>query len=189
MTDHFTASLGFVLRHECAYAEGHDGDLAFVVTEDVPGDSGGLTKWGIDAADHPGVDIAGLTLDQASEIYRAGEWTECKCDLLPAGVDTAIFDAAVNQGVKRSVKMLQQALFQRGLPIATDGELGPITLALALKEASIDRRGLLTEMLAQRRQWYGRIVSGNPPDAKFLNGWLNRVNDLQAFLQQGGMLA
>jgi len=98
MKENFAPSLEFVLRHECVYEAGHDNDLNFVVCENVPGDSGGLTKYGIDAANHPGVDIRNLTLEGATDIYQCGEWTECHCDELPKGIDTATFDCAVNNG-------------------------------------------------------------------------------------------
>jgi lysozyme family protein len=183
MTDNFPASLAFVLRHECAYVPGHDGDLAFVVSENVPGDTGGCTKFGIDAADHPGLDIPNLTLDEAAAIYRDGEWTQCLCDDLPLGSDTAVFDCAVNNGVYISGLLLQRAIGACGYSITVDGQIGPVTLGLASTASQAAKWGLIDHMLELRRQHYADIVLLHPCDAQFLHGWLNRVNDLEQFLE------
>ena len=179
MIDRFPPSLAFVLRHECVYAPGHDNDLAFVIPEYVPGDTGGCTKFGIDAASHPGVDIPNLTLVQATAIYRDCEWAHCRCDALPAHLDTAIFDCAVNNGEAVAAILLQRAIIDCGTEIAADGEIGPQTLHLA---SLANGPALLRRHLQLRRQRYADIVLHNPRDAKFLKGWLNRVNDLETFL-------
>src|ERR1700686_3721443 len=101
MKENFQRGLKFVLNHECVFAKGHDGDFNFVVVEDVPGDSGGLTKFGIDQASNPDVNIRALDYDGAARIYQVGEWTKCQCDELPDGYDIAVFDIAVNNGMKR----------------------------------------------------------------------------------------
>ncbi len=182
MTGSFPAALGFVLRHECVYAPGHDDDLAFVVCEDVPGDSGGLTKYGIDAADHPGLDIRNLTLGQATAIYRDGEWTRCQCDDLPNGIDTAVFDCAVNNGIAVAGILLQRLLARNGFLIRIDGEIGRQTVTAARSEANLHAPDFLKLYLDLRRERYADIVLHHPADAKFLRGWLNRVNDLETFL-------
>jgi len=188
MKNNFPPSLAFVLRHECVYAHGHEDDLAFVVPEDVPGDTGGCTKFGIDAADHPGVDIAGLTLDQATAIYRDGEWTACRCDDLPEGVDTAVFDCAVNNGVHVAGILLQRAICACGAAVGIDGEIGPRTIGVltavcdADGSAAVSKWGLINHLLELRRQHYADIVLLHPCEGKFLHGWLNRVNDLEQFL-------
>jgi lysozyme family protein len=181
MKGNFTRSLDFVLRHECVYAPGHDNDFNFVVCEDVPGDTGGLTKFGIDEASHPGIDIRDLTLDRATGIYRNGEWVDCRCDELPAGIDTATFDCAVNNGVAVSGILLQRAINGCGRRVAVDGEIGPETIQAA---AAARRSDLQSRMLELRRERYADIILHNPGDAKFLKGWLNRVDDLEAFLNR-----
>jgi len=189
MTDNFPASLAFVLRHECVYAPGHDGDLAFVVCENVPGDAGGCTKYGIDAADHPGIQIPALTLDEATAIYRDGEWTQSRCDELPAGIDTAVFDCAVNNGVYISGVLLQRGIGACGYSITVDGQIGPVTLGLAAAACEAAKWGLIDHMLELRRQHYADIVLLHPCDAQFLHGWLNRVNDLEDYLGGGENMA
>jgi len=65
----------------------------------IVADSGGVTRWGISARAHPGVDIINLTRDEAVALYRDEYWDECLCDGLPWPMDLVVFDAAVNQGV------------------------------------------------------------------------------------------
>jgi lysozyme family protein len=179
MRDNFTSSLGFVLRHECVYAPGHDNDLNYVVCEDVPGDAGGCTKYGIDAASHPGVDIRGLTLEQATALYHDGEWTHCRCDDLAKGLDTVIFDCAVNNGVIVAGILLQRAIAACGYGVVIDGQIGAQTLRAAALGNGAD---LIARLLQLRRQCYTDIVLHHPADAKFLKGWLARVDDLEQFL-------
>lgn len=182
MNDNFIPSLEFVLRHECAYAPGHNGDLDFVACEDVPGDAGGCTKFGIDAASHPGVDIPGLTLGEATALYRDGEWTGCRCDQLPAGIDTAVFDCAVNNGVAVSGILLQRAVLACGFGVLVDGEIGALTVRAATACCAQRRQDLTGQLLQLRRNRYADIVLHHPGEAKFLKGWLNRVDDLERFL-------
>lgn len=180
MQDRFLLSMHFVLLHECVFAPGHDGDLAYVVTEHVSGDEGGLTKYGIDQADHPHVDIAALTLHEAFGIYHDEEWTKCRCDDLPAGIDTAVFDCAVNNGMGQSIKLLQRALnaaVDAGLTV--DGGIGSMTMG-AVEAAPA--QSVLYHFLIERQKLYYTIVDNHPSDAEFLNGWLSRNNDLAALL-------
>jgi lysozyme family protein len=180
MTSNFQRALDFVLQHECKFAAGHDGDLAYVVTENVPGDDGGLTKFGIDQADHPGTDIANLTLDQASAIYRMNEWSECACDQLADGFDIAIFDIAANMGCGTAAKLLQQACNETGdFNLMVDGFVGPRTIATA---AAVGVSGLRRLLLDRLTRYYD-IVTANPTQAKFIGGWQQRVRDLAALLQ------
>lgn len=182
MKDNFPPSLAFVLRHECVYERGHEDDLAFVVCEDVPGDAGGCTKFGIDAADHPHLNIRDLTLEQATAIYRDGEWTQCRCDDLPQGIDTAVFDCAVNNGVHVAGVILQRAAQACGHPVAVDGEVGPRTIDAVTAACQASKHSLINHLLDLRRQHYADIVLLHPGDGEFLHGWLNRVNDLESFL-------
>ena len=92
-----------------------DDAVAFVLERegglsDLIGDSGGLTKFGISKNNHPKIDIANLTKEQAIEIYRTDYWQKLHCDELPSGLDLLVFDAAVNEGSVRAAQMLQAVL-------------------------------------------------------------------------------
>jgi lysozyme family protein len=57
-------------------------------------------------------------------MYKAKYWDKIKGDELPAGVDYAVFDAAVNSGPGRAAKWLQACV-----GVEPDGGIGPKTLA------------------------------------------------------------
>lgn len=118
MKENFDSALEHVLVHEGGWAN-------------HPKDPGGATMKGVTLATfrrHYGQnmtknDLKNITDAQLKKIYRAGYWSKCKCDQLPAGVDYAVFDAAVNSGPGRSAKWLQAAVGAQ-----QDGGIGPKTL-------------------------------------------------------------
>jgi lysozyme family protein len=139
-----------------------DGALAHVLQfeggySDHPSDPGGATNRGITKAvletfrGRPVTkeEVRALTRDEAAEIYRRYYWMAAACDQLPEGVDLAVFDCAVNQGVGRAARYLQQAAH-----VAADGDIGPKTLAAV---AATKRGELLTEFMALRMQGYGLL--------------------------------
>ena len=100
---------------------GHEGGYV-----NDPRDPGGETKYGVSKRDHPGEDIAGLTLERAKEIYLRDYWGPAGCDAVPAAIKFDLFDMAVNSGVKPAVRTLQRAAGLKDQ--AVDGVLGPRTL-------------------------------------------------------------
>lgn len=97
---------------------GHEGGYVF-----HQADPGGETKFGISKRSYPGEDIRGMTLERAHEIYLRDYWGPAGCDGVPDGVRFDLFDMAVNSGVSRAVRTLQQAV-----GAVPDGVLGPRTL-------------------------------------------------------------
>lgn len=162
MSDRFDSCLRFVLEHETEYR--HDGTVR---VEHDPNDPGGTTKYGIDQRSHPHVDVENLTLEQAKEIYRAGEWTACRCENVKPGFDLALFDTAVNIGVGKAVRLLQQAVLAK-----VDGFIGPQTIA-AVNAASVDK---LIDYIALRERYYRSLPI--KLRERYLNGWLSRLADL-----------
>jgi lysozyme family protein len=174
MTD-FEKALKFVLEHETEFAKGHHGDMKFAVSENVSGDSGGLTKFGIDQRSHPYLDIENLTLEHASEIYRKEYWDKHKCGELPWPVNAVHFDNCVNMGPGQAVKLLQ-----RTVGTHDDGIMGPhtkVALMAACKVRSADVVAL--QICSQKEDFYVRLVEQKPALGKFKQGWLNRTNDLK----------
>ena len=104
---------------------GHEGELI-----DDPNDPGGLTKYGISQRSYPYVDITGLTLDEAKQIYKRDYWNAVQMEHLPEGIRFDLFDMAVNSGVSQAVKTLQ-----RSVGASEDGKLGPVTIA-AIRDLS-----------------------------------------------------
>jgi len=101
MTERFKAFMPFILKWECDYPEDKTGQLS-----NDPDDPGGATKWGIDKASHPLVDIPSLTLEGAMDIYSL-EWEADKAEDLIPKLGEAYFNACVNCGVSRASTMLK----------------------------------------------------------------------------------
>lgn len=144
MDETFNAALRHVLHFEGGYS-------------DHPHDPGGATNLGITLRvleAHRGrsvskADVRALSRAEATQIYRQRYWIAASCPALPSGLDLAVFDCAVNQGVARATRLLQQAA-----KVKADGVIGPITLA-AIRSAPI--RDVLNEFMARRMNAYGRL--------------------------------
>jgi lysozyme family protein len=91
-----------------------------------PNDPGGETNLGICKRAYPNVNIKNLTETEAVTIYRQDYWDKCRCDDLPECIQALVFDAAVNQGTRTAIVLLQRAL-----KVKDDGVLGPITIGKA----------------------------------------------------------
>lgn len=163
----FIHALVFVLAHELVFDKQGE-----VRSEQVSGDAGGLTKYGIDQRSHPDVDIEHLTLAQAAQIYSDEYWIKGQCHELPAVVALFHFDTCVNMGIHAAAKILQL-----GLGIEADGIIGPQTRQAA-KYTDLQA---LTRMMGHRKERYIHLA-GNPQQSKFLRGWLNRMIDLSQYL-------
>lgn len=158
MTDAFATALAHVLAHEGGYV-------------DHPDDPGGATNFGITLATLQSwrgrsvtrADVRALTKAEAGDIYRARYWDVCRCDELPEPVAFIVFDAAVNHGVSRAVRLLQEAL-----GVTADGRIGPATLGAA---RAADTKSLVTEIAARRMVLYGNLAHFRT----FGLGWSRRL--------------
>lgn len=149
---------------------GFEGGLS--LDEDDPGNwTGGEkgkgelvgTKYGISAAAHPTVDIQGLRVTDAQEIYWRDYWKPNGCEEMPLKVAVAYFDSLVNQGQK-----LATIALQRALNVKADGILGPITMAAA---RGADQHEIAWQILSERAYQY----SGTKNFKKYGRGWFNRL--------------
>lgn len=140
--------------------------------ENVPGDRGGPTKFGIDQRSHPAVNIRGLTRDQAKGIYREDYWAPIRGPELPWPLDVVMMDIAVNNGRTRAVQWLQQQV-----GTVCDGVFGPRTMAALRKERAT---AIAKRLLDRRERFYNDIAVGT--QRKFLKGWLNRNDSLRAYI-------
>ena len=165
--ERFERCLTEVLRHEGGYV-------------DHPSDPGGATNMGITRktlarwrkvspwTDLPKAEVVGLKRDEVALIYRASYWNACKAGDMPAGVDLALFDFAVNSGPDRAVRVLQAAL-----GVAADGAVGPVTLG-AVNAANPPK--LINAICDRRLGFLGRLSSF----ATFGRGWTRRVAEIRA---------
>lgn len=141
-----------------------------------PADPGGATMCGItqrvydedrDARRLPRQGVRLSTAAERAAIYRARYWAMPRCDELPAGVDYAVFDFAVNSGVGRAVKTLQTIV-----GADADGTAGPRTLAAAQRYCAQHGATALTDALCVARDnWLHTL----PTYATFGRGWTRRV--------------
>ncbi|HPC92900.1 MAG TPA: glycosyl hydrolase 108 family protein [Myxococcota bacterium] len=94
--------------------EDFDRAIHFVLAQeggfvDDPRDPGGRTNFGISQRAYPDLDIASLTKQQATEIYREDYWKRAGCAELPWPVNLAHFDFAVNAGIGAASKLLGES--------------------------------------------------------------------------------
>lgn len=186
-SDKFKAAAAFTLMHECEFEPGHYGDMNFVISEHDANDPGGTTKFGIDARDHPGIDIESLDLadalriyhdgltDSRGRIYAGGEWTECFCELMPDRWAMAVFDVAVNPG------LVARKWLQETVGATPDGIIGPKTIVVIKSAGDADLRAFLD----RRDAYYRSLAAAKPSYLEDLSGWLNRNNDLRRALNLG----
>jgi lysozyme family protein len=156
MADPFETAVEFVLAAE--------GGLV-----DDASDPGGLTKFGISQRAYPNLNIRDLTIDEAKALYRNDYWSRCSCDRLPAGIALILFDAAVNQGVSASIRMLQ-----RSLNVPEDGVIGRVTLSAV---AARTPAGIIAEMIAMRSVAY----AVSPLAGRDGLGWFRRLAKAHQF--------
>jgi len=175
----FAECLKVVLAHEGGYV-------------DHPADPGGATNMGITHKtlarwrqvspwwQLPKSAVQGLKIDEAANIYRASYWDRSKAGALPAGLDLALFDYAVNSGPDRAIKSLQKLV-----NVVPDGQVGPLTLA-AIRDrvAATGIAGLIDALCNQRLSFLTQLATF----AVFGRGWRKRVEDIRAaaFALAGG---
>lgn len=140
---------------------------------DDPDDAGGETKFGVAKNANPDLDIQNLTWSQAKDVYYNRYWLDGHCDELPPRVAVLHFDCCINHGIKRAVRLLQQAV-----GVDDDGVMGPKTLDAVDAMDPID---VCSAMSDARVKFYKEIVANKPTQSKFLAGWLSRASDLRIF--------
>ncbi|WP_068082439.1 glycoside hydrolase family 108 protein [Polycladidibacter stylochi] len=138
-------------------------------------DPGGATKYGITRATLSGwlgrrasvEDVQRLKQETAIAIYKAQYWQAVRADQLPAGLEYAVFDFAVNSGPARAAKELQKLL-----GVAVDGVIGVQTLAAAKGRAL---EPLISAYCAARLTFMRGLK--NWQANKY--GWRNRVGEVE----------
>ena len=179
----FLAFMAFVLPAECEFEPGHADDYDHVRMENVPGDTGGRTKDGIDQASHPDLDIAALTLDQAVFYYFQYDWIAGACASFPLGYGEFLCDVRINGG--HGPQMVQQALNTLGANLVVDGWLGDHSKAAMRQYGDAG----IKACLAQRDAYYEYLAEHHPNDRQFLDGWENRDQALASWIARNEALA
>ena len=149
-----------VLKHEGGY-----------VNDSI--DPGGETNFGISKRSYPTIDIKNLTLDNAKHIYYTDYWLQGGYNRIDAKLLACkVFDAAVNMGIHRANKLLQQACNNLNEGLIVDGIIGKNTINVVNK---IDPCELLEEYRNEMYSFYTRLISRKPKLAKYKNGWKKRA--------------
>jgi lysozyme family protein len=146
MQANYELALAHVLQYEGGYTN-------------HPADPGGPTNFGITLANLSewrkthctASDVECMAKEEAEAIYKAMYWDKVYGDILPHGLDIAVFDCAVNQGVGRAIKLLQRAV-----KVQEDGVLGKLTLKAVNGLPASD---MLHEFMALRMQAYGSLTT------------------------------
>ena len=163
MIENYAKSLAQVLLSEGGY-------------NDDPQDPGGATNFGVTqvvyddyrvAQGLPTQSVRSISQSEVSDVYRNQYWNRIDGDALPAGVDYATFDFAVNSGVSRASRFLQAAV-----GAAPDGVIGPVTVG------KVGDPKLCIDKLCDKRQAF---LESLPTFNHFGKGWTARVSDVRAF--------
>lgn len=166
-TQRFENSLPFILRWEGGYVNHRN-------------DPGGPTNRGITQVVYDtwrlrqGMSKRDVQLLEEAEmraIYEAGYWMPPRCDLLKSQLDLVQFDTAVNMGVGRAVRFLQNVA-----GCEADGDFGPGTERAV---AACDQGSAMAAYCDAREQFYRRLVEKDAKFEVFLKGWLNRLHALR----------
>jgi lysozyme family protein len=132
---------------------------------DDPADPGGHTKFGISKRAFPGEDIAALTKERATELYRVHYWDAARCEELPWPVALGVFDMAVNAGVRMAIRCLQRAV-----GATDDGSFGPATQKAVLGR---DPVRVARDLAVERIRHYSRLEGW----ARYDIAWTKRTVD------------
>jgi lysozyme family protein len=168
--ERFARCLTLVLKQEGGYA-------------DNPKDPGGTTNLGITRKtlarwrnvspwwDLPKAEVKALAVPEASRIYASSYWRRVAGEALPAGIDLALFDYAVNSGPERAIKALQASL-----KVKADGDIGPLTLeALKARIAAAGAASVIAALCDGRLSFLQRLATF----AVFGRGWSRRVAEIR----------
>lgn len=161
----FERCLAVVLKHEGGFS-------------DHPKDPGGPTNYGITRktlASWRGVgedDVSAdavkhLAMDEVRLIYLARYWTPIRGDELPPGVDLAVFDYAVNSGVRQASRALQKVV-----GATVDGVIGRQTLAAVRRRQAED---VIREVCDSRVAFLRGLQGWDT----FGRGWKRRVEEVE----------
>jgi lysozyme family protein len=162
MNSNFEAALAHVLKSEGGYVND-------------PRDPGGRTNLGCTQATweefvgHPvsETDMRNLTPKDVAPLYKRKFWDKVAGDDLPAGLDYAVFDAAINSGPGRAAKWLQEVV-----GVTADGAIGKGTLAAV---ATFKTQDLIKAYNDKRL----KFLQSLPTFGAFGKGWSTRVASVQ----------
>ena len=147
-----------------------------------PADKGGATMCGVTIATYRSWrrargyssttvdDLKAITVAEWREIFKGQYWNRWKGDSIECQALANLLVDFVWASGANGIRVPQ-----RVLGVTVDGVVGLKTLA-ALNSA--DPRELFERLKSERIRFVEGIVKRNPTQAKFLNGWKRRINDI-----------
>lgn len=145
---------------------------------DIPGDRGGATNMGVTIATFRSVYGKSMTVSQLrwmtdaqwSYIFRKLFWSRWRADQIESQpIANLLADWLWTSGIY-AIKLPQKVL-----GVTIDGIVGPKTIAAV--NSYTDQQLLFSMLWNEREAFFRRIGKGT--QAKFLKGWLNRLNGIQ----------
>lgn len=160
MKENYAQALKQVLKYEGGYV-------------DHPKDPGGPTNKGVTQAVYdewqksqnlPTQSVRNINDATVAAIYKQQYWDRIRGDDLPAGVDFAVFDYAVNSGVSRAAKTLQGVV-----GVTQDGVVGPATIEATKTYVAMAVTNKRLAFMQSLSIW-----------STFGKGWTARIADVKA---------
>jgi lysozyme family protein len=171
--DYFASWISFQCKWEAVMNK--DGEI---ITENVPGDSGGLTFCGVDKANHPYFPFRSPTPSDVVSSYEL-DWNAIHGDHLPSPVGFVVANYSVNTGPNRAGKLLQLSslAIPNQDPLVIDGWIGPKTMESVTAQNPVM---LAHRVIIAADGFYRALAEHHQGLRKFLSGWLNRNRALDA---------
>ena len=166
MKHNWDEALRHILKYEGGYVNHKD-------------DPGGMTNLGVtkrvweEWTGKPAAeaDMRALTPEMVGPLYKTRYWDAVRGDDLPSGIDLCVFDAAVNAGVGRASKFLQQAV-----GVTADGQIGPKTVEATTAKPADE---IVAKFCDLREAHYKSL----PTFATFGKGWMRRLASVESEAQ------
>jgi lysozyme family protein len=116
--------------------------------------------------------LKNMTDNQWLYIFRCGFWNKFKADKINnQSIANMCVDWGWHSGITTAIKQVQSVL-----GVTADGIVGNITLNAI---NSCNQRQLFKEIKAARLRFVNNIVHRDSKQAKFINGWTNRINAIK----------
>lgn len=176
-SSNFEAAVAFTLAQEGLYS-------------DNPSDHGGKTMRGVTIATYgeyrrvtggrlpvTEADMRAITADEAKRVAHLLYWNPNFDDLDCEAHAVAIFDWCWGHGPNGAQRMAQAAAAALGARIAVDGVFGA---GSASAVNALDPARYLQTFAESIRAWYLAFIARDPSQAVFRNGWMNRVDRVEA---------
>jgi lysozyme family protein len=151
-----------------------------------PDDAGGATNKGITYKEW--VTIFGDTQDRFmtmsdedwGTIFKKEYWDKALADQIKSQrIANAIVDWVFNSGKYYPEADVQDILIHSfAQHIGEDGNFGPATIEAI---NNVDEETLYNDIISKRLWFFDQCVASHPTNAKFLQGWKNRITHLQEF--------